>query len=137
MLKKCFSVLAVTTFLIIPTLWNECNAGLFDHDDKLPGELLGYKQTCPVNRCTFSGVANGDLDIHMRQTHPKRYEAALSVYNKSTFGAFVGIFKTLSAASSGGFKGTAGAVQEFYNSLRKTGADGRTIANILSSDEYD
>jgi hypothetical protein len=73
----------------------------------------------------------------MKQAHPKRYEAALSVYNKSTFGAFVGIFKTLSTASSGGFKEATGAVQEFYNSLRKAEADGKTIADILNSDEYD
>lgn len=136
-MKKNFLILSLTICFTIFNLGSGLNAGLFDRDDEPPGARLGYPQPCPVKRCDFKGVANGDLDIHMRQKHPKRYAAVSAIYNRSTFSAFVGIFKTLSATSSGGFKGTSGAINEFYNALRKANADGRTIANILSSDEYD
>jgi hypothetical protein len=136
-MKKSVSTVFLWVCLIALSSWDEAKAGLFDHDDKLPGELLGYKQPCPVRKCTFAGTANGDLDLHMQRTHPRRYAAALAVYNKSTFTAFTSIFRTLSSAASGGFEGTSSAVREFYNALRKAGADGKTIADILSSDQYD
>ena len=136
-MKKIFSIISLMICLEVLSPWNGLSAGLFDRDDEPSGALLGYKQPCPVKRCEFNGIANGDLDIHMRQTHPKRYAAALAIYNRSTFTAFTAIFRTFSAASSGGFKGTSGAVNEFYNALKKAGADGKTIADILSSDDYD
>ena len=129
--------LLVMACVIVVGHWNTCTAGLFDHDDKLPGEQLGYKQPCPINRCKFVGTRNGDLDLHMQGTHPKRYAAAMDVYNKGMFAAFAGIFKTFSSAASGGFSGTSGALQEFYSALCHAGADGQKIAEILSSDKYD
>lgn len=117
--------------------WNTCMAGLFDRDDILPGEALGYKQPCPVKDCKFFGTANGDLDAHMYRVHPLRYKAAMDVYNKGMFTAFVGVFKTFASATNGGFGGTASTIQEFYGSLRNAGLDGKKIADILSSDRYD
>lgn len=134
-MKKNFAKILIC--LAVVSLGNEAKAGLFDHDDKLPGEFLGYKQPCPVRKCTFSGAANGDLDLHMQKMHPSRYKAALDVYNRSTFSAFFNLSKSLYVAAKGGFGGTSGAMQEFYSALRKAGSDGRTIADILSSELYD
>lgn len=134
-MKKSFATVLIC--LTVMGSWSEAKAGLFDHDDKLPGEALGYKQPCPVRECTYFGTANGDLDLHMQKVHPCRYAAAMDVYNKGMFTAFVGIFKTFASATNGGFGGTASVIQEFYGSLCNAGVDGRKIADILSSDRYD